>query len=122
MAKKREIVHHPESSPESREKWREAITTVMEREQKHLKRLKPDDIIIVQWIDAASKDGWHERKIPPEASVAICATVGFFDGFHGEGKTMYLSLYASKHDSDIAGAWAIPYDNIIKITKVKFNE
>lgn len=41
-------------------------------------KIKPNEIVYIEWIDSATAPGWLSPEEVTEATVLPCATVGFF--------------------------------------------
>ena len=70
--------------------------------------IKPDDVVLVDWIDSYTLDGWMQRDAPPQVADegGTCHTVAFV---HSTDDTWLTLISTTSGGGNILGYLRIPW-------------
>ena len=85
-------------------------------------KTKIPEIVMIEWDDATSADGWHERACLDRHYMARCQTVGFVIARPRKRHPYYHIGMTVDDTGGVAESFKIPKGCIKKIRRLKFNQ
>jgi hypothetical protein len=83
-------------------------------------RIKEDtitkDIVIVEWVDAHSEDGWHDVGKAIKATPPVMHTVGYL--LRQDEEVVTITATLDSESDCCSGRWTIPTCCVKSVTKV----